>query len=276
VSEDKDDKDEEGPRPPPQGPAVAVWGLVLFGACRLLDIFLEAQATASAVGQAVLVEWGTSRLGVVWTSPDETPSAKDAMRRGAIGLGVGLAVATVLVGLLVVSGGARLEPVSTIALPVLVIGLVTAGLHAWRDELLLHGVTLRALGMFEKGDRPSAQDLFRVVACGVTSAGAALGRSDASARSIVVATLLGVVFGALWVRDRGAWMPWAAHTGFRFAIDTLLAGGVTQARLATNAWSGGDAGLFAGTAAVVALVPIATAAIVLTMRRMSPDRSRVG
>jgi len=276
--DDKDEKDpdDEAPRPPPRGFTVAAFGLLIFTACRFLEIFLEAQATASAVGQAVLVEWGTSRLGVVWTSPDQKADTKTTIRRGSIGVGIGFAIAAVLVLVLVASNGAELEGVAQLSLPVLVIGLVSAGLHAWRDELLLHGVTLRALGMFEKNEGARTnQDIFRVIACGVTSAGAALGRSDASARSIVVATVLGIAFGALWVRDRGAWMPWGAHTAFRFATDTLIAGGIVQARLTPSAWSGGDAGVFAGTAAVVALLPVATAAIVLTMRGISPDRARV-
>ncbi|MBX3227143.1 MAG: CPBP family intramembrane metalloprotease [Labilithrix sp.] len=269
-----DDKDDDAPRP--RGLSVLAWGLGLYGACRVLQIFLEAQATAAAVGQAVLVEWGTSRLGVVWTPHDRKASLPDGVRRGMFGALAGFAIAGVLLGVLVVSGGAKLEAVSSASVSVLVIGLVTAGLYAWRDELLFHGVTLRALGMFEPGDRASAQDLFRVVACGVTSAGAALGRSDASARSVVVAALLGVAFGALWTRDRGAWMPWGAHMAFRFATDTLVAGGVVQVRLASSAWAGGDSGLFGGTAAAVALVPVATVAIALTMRGISPDPARVG
>ena len=290
---DQEPDDEAPPPAPPRGFNAAAFGLVIFTACRLLEIFLEAQATASAVGQAVLVEWGTSRLGVVWTPPDRKAGPKDTIRRGAVGVGIGFTIAALLVVVLVASNGAKLESVGEYSAAVIVIGLVSAGLHAWRDELLLHGVTLRALGMFEKNERPTSrppsadrdntgsktlpsQDIFRVVACGVTSAGAALGRSDASARTIIVAMILGIAFGALWVRDRGAWMPWGAHTAFRFATDTLIAGGFVQVRLASNGWSGGDAGVFGGTAAVVALLPVAIAAIVMTMRGISPDRARVG
>lgn len=273
----KDDEDEDEPRKPPHGMAVGVYGLVLFLACRLLDIFLEAQATASAVGQAVLVEWASSRLGVVWTdSKTEQPKAVVARRIG-IGMGVGLGAAIAIIVVLLGSHGASFESVAAIPLSMIVIGFITAGLHAWRDELLQHGVMLRALGFWDPGDasgRP--HDIFRVVACGVTSAGAALGRSDASARTVMVAALLGMLFGSLWVRDRGAWMPWGAHTAFRFTTDTLIAGGIAQIRLTAGGWSGGDSGLFSGTAAVVALLPVAVLGVVAIVRRISPDPARVG
>ena len=268
------ESDEDSPKEPAKGFAVVAWGLVLFTACRLLEIVLEAQATASAVGQAVLVEWATARLGVVWTDPAHVQGRMRIARRGFIGVGVGFVAALLVIVLLLVSRGVMLEGVPDVAVSVLAVGLVTAGLHAWRDELLLHGVVLRALGMFDRRSTPN--DLHCVLACGATSAGAALGRSDASPQTVAVTGALGIVFGALWVRDRGAWMPWGAHVAFRFATDTLIAGGVVQARLAGNRWAGGDAGILAGTAALVALGPLATAAVVTSMRRMSPDPPRVG
>lgn len=271
-----DDEDEES-KGPPRGIAVGVYGLVLFLACRLLEIFLEAQATASAVGQAVLVEWAASRLGVVWTdSKTEQPKAVIAKRMG-VGAMLGFGTAAALIFVLLLSRGASMEAVAAIPLSMIVIGLITAGLHAWRDELLIHGVALRALGLWDPGDQSGRpHDIFRVVACGVTSAGAALGRSDASARTVMVATALGMIFGSLWVRDRGAWMPWTAHTAFRFTTDTLIAGGIVQFRLVPGGWSGGDAGLFSGTAAVVALAPMAVLSVLAIVRRISPDPARVG
>jgi hypothetical protein len=223
----------------------------------------------------VLVEWATSRLGVAWTDPKS--DKPELPRRAVGGVAVGLGAAIGLFAVLVLSHGATIEPVANVSVPVVVIGLVTAGLHAWRDELLHHGVVLRALGLFDEGDASGKpHDILRVVACGVTSAGVALGRSDASARSVVVAALLGIVMGALWVRDRGAWMAFGAHTAFRFTLDTLFAGGILQLRLSADHWSGGDAGVFAGTAAVVALTPIAAVSVGAVMRRISPDPARVG
>lgn len=274
---DKDKDDDEESKGPPRGFAVGAYGLALFLTCRLLEIFLEAQATASAVGQAVLVEWASSRLGIAWTDPAREQTRVEVARRAGLGVAAGAGAALVLVIVLAASHGASFESVANVALSVIVIGLITAGLHAWRDELLLHGIVLRALGLFDPGDQSGRpHDLLRVVACGATSAGAALGRSDANARSVVVAALLGMLFGALWVRDRGAWMPWGAHVAFRFTTDTLIAGGITQIRPAAGAWSGGDLGLFSGTAAVVALAPVALLAVAAIVRRISPDSARVG
>lgn len=274
---DKDKDDDEESKGPPRGFAVGAYGLALFLTCRLLEIFLEAQATASAVGQAVLVEWASSRLGIAWTDPAREQTRVEVARRAGLGVAAGAGAALVLVIVLAASHGASFESVANVALSVIVIGLITAGLHAWRDELLLHGIVLRALGLFDPGDQSGRpHDLLRVVACGATSAGAALGRSDANARSVVVAALLGMLFGALWVRDRGAWMPWGAHAAFRFTTDTLIAGGITQIRPAAGAWSGGDLGLFSGTAAVMALAPVALLAVAAIVRRISPDSARVG
>ncbi|MBX3220703.1 MAG: hypothetical protein KF795_09300 [Labilithrix sp.] len=248
---------------------VAAWGLVLAAGCRAVEIFLEAQSMAGAVGQAVLVEWGSSRLGVAWSDPSKPTTGAAIARRAAAGAAVGLAVAGIVFATLAATHAATLGPaVSQVEASVLVLGFATAGIHAWRDELLLHGITLRALG----GSVPA---LGRVVACGVTSAGAALGRSDATARTVFVALLLGMLFGALWIRDGGAWQPWAAHATFRWTIGTLLSGGLVHAQIADDTWGGGS-GWLAGTAAVVALVPVSVGALVWTARRMSPRSAGVG
>ncbi len=249
---------------------VAAWGLVLAVGCRAIEIFLEAQSLAGAVGQAVLVEWGASRLGVGWSDPSVPGMTSGVIaRRAIIGAGIGLGAAALVFVTLLATHGVRIEPAAHVEASILGIGLVTAALHAWRDELLLHGIALRALGT-------SVSPLGRVLACGVTSAGAALGRSDATPRSVFVAALLGVVFGALWVRDRGAWQPWAAHAGFRWTVGTILSGGVVHSRLADDAWAGGNAGWLGGTAAVVALTPLAVGALVWSARRLSPGSSKEG
>jgi hypothetical protein len=161
---------------------------------------------------------------------------------------------------LVVSGGAQTQSVKNVELSVVAIGFATAAIMAWRDELLFHGIVLRAV------EGTSVNPLVKVLACGATSAGAAIGRPDATAKTIMAAALLGVIFGALWIRDQGAWQPWAANTGFRYATGTLLSGGLVHHRLANNAWAGGDMGMLGGTASTVALAPLAILALVVTIR----------
>ena len=248
---------------------VAAWGIALALGCRAIEIFLEAQTLAGAVGQAVLVEWGAARLGVGWSDPAVPTTSSAIARRAVIGAAIGLAAAALVFVTLFATRGVGIESVEHVELSILGIGLVTAGLHAWRDELLLHGIALRAIGT-------TVSPVARVVACGVTSAGAALGRSDVTPRSVFVAALLGIVFGALWVRDRGAWRPWAAHAAFRWSIGTLLSGGVVHSRLADDAWAGGNAGWLGGTASVVALMPLAMTALLWTARGISPRSVKEG
>lgn len=249
---------------------VAAWGLGLYAGARVIQIVLEAQSMAAAVGQAVLAEWGTSRLGVVWSPPDAPSSTAATFRRVGIGAAIGVGLAVLALVFPLATRSATVERVAGVELSVLGIGLLTAVLSAWRDELIQHGVVLRALP-------DAAPAPLRVVACGVVSAGAALGRSDATARAVFVAFLLGVVAGALWVKDRGAWQPWAATAATRFTIGTLLSGGVVQVRLVEDAWTGGSAGLLGGTAATLALAPPAIAAVVwAARRRISPPSARVG
>jgi hypothetical protein len=253
---------------PPQGIAVAIWGILLVVGCRLVEIFLDAQPMAASVGQAVLVEFGATRLGVAWT-PD--PPSRKPLVRAALGAAVGLGAALLLFAVLALSRGVITQTVESVEVSVLVLGFISAAVVAWRDELLLHGVTLRALDTLtlstgRNGSGMSARSVTRVLACGVTSAGAALGRNDANARTVVAGALLGIVFGALWVHDRGAWRPWAANACFRFGTQTLLSGGLFHAHLADNSWAGGNAGWLGGTAATLALAPLAVLALVWTAR----------
>ena len=265
MSDEAEDAPQSTAAPSAPSAGVAAWGLVIFAGCRLIEIFLEAQSMAGSVGQAVLVEWGCSRIGVTWSAPGSTMTTVGIARRAAIGAAIGLGVAGVLFAVLAVSHGLLTQGVASVEASVLAIGLASAALSAWRDELLLHGVTLRALEPTSVGIIP------KVLACGLTSAAAAFGRSDATARTVFVAALLGIVFGALWMRDRGAWQPWAANAGFRFAMGTLLSGGIVHGRLADNAWAGGSAGMLGGTAATLAIAPVAVLALVWAARRMSPS-----
>jgi len=270
-------KTEEKPEieaPVPSGISVVVWGLLMFVACRVIEIFLEAQSMAGVVGQGVLVEWGSSRLGVHWSAPGSAMTTPLIVKRAAVGLAIGIGAASILFAILAMTGGVTTQSVASKEISVLVIGFATAAIMAWRDELLFHGILLRALDgrSTMKGKDPTVAALVKTIACGVTSAGAAVGRPDASPKTVVAAGLFGIVCGALWLRDRGAWQPWAANTGFRYAIGTLFSGGIVHHRLAANGWAGGDAGMLGGTAATVALAPVAILALFLTAR-ISPSKA---
>jgi hypothetical protein len=233
---------------------IAAWGIALYAGAKLAGIVLDTMSLPAAVAQAVVAEYGVGRLGVTWTDP-KTPLPSAAMmgRRAGLGAIVGVVVALVVVGFLAATRAILLEH-ATPAGGAIVVGFVTAALYAMRDELLLHGLVLRALV-----STPSP--IAKILACGLTSAAAAYGEvGPSSPRAVIVQGLLGMVFGALWIRDRGAWAAWGAHTAWLFATSALM-GGLFEARVASSDWGGGDMGAFGGTAALVALVPIAAGAL---------------
>ena len=242
---------------------IAAWGVAIFLGTRIAALLLDSLSLPAAVAQAVVAEWGVGRVGVAWTDP-KTPLPTTAMiaKRAGMGAAVGIVTAAVVVGFLATTGAIRLEHAHP-AGGAIVVGLVTAGLYAMRDELLFHGLVLRALVSV---DMPVA----KVLACGVTSAAAAYGEvGPSSPYAIAVQGLLGMVFGALWVRDRGAWPAWGAHTAWLFTTSALM-GGFYEARVAGTAWGGGDTGSLGGMAAVVALLPIAAGALIGSARARRP------
>lgn len=235
---------------------VALWGTAIFAGSKVAALLLQTASMPAAVAQAVIAEWGVGRLGVAWSDPKApVPTLPAILRRAALGAAVGIVAAVVVVGFLATTRAVILERVPPSVSPI-VVALVTAGLYAMRDELILHGLVLRALVSVEGS-------LVKVLACGITSAAAAYGEVGATApRAVVVHGLLGIIFGALWVRDRGAWPAWGAHTAWLFTTSALMQGGIFEARVVANSWGGGDAGPLGGTAAIIALLPLAAGALV--------------
>lgn len=242
---------------------VTAWGLVTYAGARLASVLIASASMPAAVASAVIAEWGAGRLGVAWSDAEApAPPAGAIAKRALAGAAMGAVIAGEAGLFLSSTHAVTLAPASS-GLSVAVVAVVTAGLLAVRDELLLHGVLLRAM----LGIRAT---LPRVVACAITSGAAAYG-DGATARGVAVQAVLGLVFGSLWVRDRGAWMAWGAHTAWLFASGLLLSGGLFDARVAAGSWGGGAAGALAGTAAVVGLLPFAVVALVWANRR---DRAR--
>jgi len=247
---------------------IAGWGIAIYAATRLGAVIMENASLLSAVGQAVAAEWGVGRLGVAWSDPTApVPETSAIARRAGLGVLVGVVAAVVVVGFLATTRAVVLDRTSPV-LSTVAVALVTAGLYAMRDELLLHGLVLRTMVTVEA-------PLPKVLACGLTSAAAAYGELGVFAPSaIAVQGLLGLVFGALWVRDRGAWPAWGAHTAWLFATSALMQGGIFEAHVAANRWGGAELGPLGGQAALLALLPLAAGALVGTARN-SPGPRRV-
>lgn len=242
---------------------VVMWGLLVFFGTRVAAIIFESASMPSAVAQAVLAEWGAGRLGVAWSDPKaKVPTGREILKRAGVGAAIGIGIAAVFVAFLATTRAVILDRAvpspSNVAL-----ALLTAGLYAMRDELLLHGLVMRMLVSVEVA-------LPKVIACGITSAAAAYADPSASPQAVVASGLLGVVFGALWVRDRGAWPAWGAHTAWLFTSSALMQGGLFEARVLATSWGGGNAGPLGGNAAIVALAPFALGAILgITRHRPS-------
>jgi hypothetical protein len=247
----------------------AAWGLAIAAGARIIAAVLASSSLAAIVAQAVLVEYGTSKLGVTWTVGRVANNA-DAARRAGAGAALGLVVAVLLLVVLLATGAATATPSGReVSISVVGIGLVSAALEALRDELLLHGLVLR----IAKDVRSVA---LRAAACGLASAGAALGEPGVTPANAIAHFLFGTMLGALWIRDRGAWLALGAHAAFLFATGTLFHGVVREVQLAVGAWAGARADLLGGIAAVCTLAPIAAAAVVLASRAISPSASKEG
>ena len=244
---------------------VAFWGVGIYATARIASLLLQSMSMPAAVAQAVIAEWGTGRLGVSWSDPTQpVPTTGSIARRAGIGAAVGVIAAAVVVGFLATTRAVILER-STPAVSAIIVALVTAGFYAMRDELLLHGLVVRALVTVES-------PILKVLACGLTSAAAAYGELGVVAPLPIAAQgLLGMIFGALWVRDRGAWPAWGAHTAWLFTTSFLMQGGIFDARVFAGTWGGGDYGPLGGTAAVVALVPLAAGALAGSARARRPS-----
>jgi hypothetical protein len=209
---------------------VFAWGLVFWGGEQLAASVFERSATAMAAAQAAVAEWGAGRMGIAWTDgrTGAPPSPPIGQRMG-IGAALGLGCATAVVALALALGGARVVAGAP-SLGVLVVGLFVAACTAVRDELLLRGVVVRATRLLPVGAV--------LAACGLAAAAARFGADGADGRAggvLLIEALRGVALGALWLRDRGAWMACAANAGWTWAMGPMASGGLLDVRFAGGA-----------------------------------------
>jgi membrane protease YdiL (CAAX protease family) len=229
----------------------------------LVGSFLGGQAIGAAGVEAAIAEFSTGQLGVAWSDPHAPPQrAKQAAMRAVRGAAFGIAVAALVIALAFTTRAAHVtrEGVSVRAL---LTGLLLPGLVAVREELFFRGLVLRVLS--------TARREAQLVACGLASIAAALGATDSGINlaQIAVAGLSGVAFGAIWQRERGAWMAWGAHAAWLWAMQA----GTTAFDIAGTTWAGGNAGLGGGYVAVPVVTIAAIAAIFWAFRRPEPVSS---
>jgi hypothetical protein len=207
---------------------VVGWGVALVVAVQGAAAYLAQNHTGAVIAQVVIAEFGTSRLGVAWSDPlaplqTGTEIAKRALR----GAGFGAAAAAVLVGASILARAATVST-GTFGVAPLLVGLVLSICAAARDELMLRGLVLRALG-------PNAKMPVQLLVCGVAGAAFRFGTqtepmNGATIDALVFAFASSIAFACLWLRDRGAWLAAGANAAFMFVTGPIAQGAVLDVR----------------------------------------------
>jgi len=196
---------------------VVLWGVAILGAVQGAATYLAQNHTGAVIAQLVIAEFGTGRLGVAWSDPlAPMPTGAAIARRALRGASLGAAAAVVLLG---VSALFRVVTLAAGAFSVasLIVGLLIGIVIAARDELLLRGLVLRAVGSH-------VSIATRLVVCGLAGAAFRFGSDPTVTKvSLVFAFLSSIALGALWLRDRGAWIAVSAN-----AVFSLLTGPITH------------------------------------------------
>ncbi|WP_437895067.1 CPBP family glutamic-type intramembrane protease [Sorangium sp. So ce124] len=265
---------EEARRPDPAGPQRrltelalgAAWLVGLAAALQIVSVLLSSSPLAAALGGAVVADVVAARAGVQWTDPLEPdgPGRRARIAR-RVGLGAALGALAVLItlGVSAVLGWATVEAGAPSAS--LGFALARSIALAVRDELLLTGIPFATAARAGLSPRPAL--VFSALAHG-----AALGLAPgASPSSFALATALGALAAALFLRARGVFAAVAVHASF-----TSLAGAGLRGALLDATWT--DGALATGTqafgrpawlgAAVLAIL----AALTLRAGARQPDR----
>jgi hypothetical protein len=251
--------------PPLRRPSFAVresarivgWIVGLEAAITAIGGLLASHRAGSLAVQAFVAEWGAGRLGVAWSDPEAArPTTRVVARKVGVGLVLGLSAAAVTLAFAALTRAVTISPPS-VAAPELLLGLVAAALVSVREELVLRGLVLRAFGT-------TLSPRLQILACGAVAAAAKLGRMEGTpigslgaasftAAALAAAALGGICFATLWLRERGAFTAWGAHTAWTLATTTAMSGGVTDGRWSETRWGGGTLGFDASLAVVTGL-----------------------
>jgi hypothetical protein len=207
---------------------VVGWGIGLAAAVQGAAAYLAQNHTGAVIAQVVIAEFGTSRLGVAWSDPlAPIQTGADLAKRALRGASFGVAAAAILLGASVIARVASVAT-GTFGVAPLLIGLAISVGTAVRDELMLRGLVLRALG-------PNAKLPIQLVACGLAGAAFRFGTqadpiSGATLAAIAFSFAASIAFACLWIRDRGAWLAAGANAAFTFVTGPIAQGAVLDVR----------------------------------------------
>lgn len=250
-------------KPAPQRGRLAELGigaacLVGLGAAlQIADAFLGRSPVPAAVAGAVIADVAAGFVGVRWTTEaDGRPSQGEtdaalALKRALFGAGAAFAAITVTFVGAAIFGWLDVEAGSPS--PGLALALVRSAALGVRDEIFLRGIVLVTAA--RAGVKPLVAAGFAALA-----GGAAIALTpEAGPSAIALAVGSGLLFAALWQKQRGAWAAVGAHAAWIFFVSAGLRGGLldvtwTQGSLAAGARShGGPAWLAAAVCAALGL-----------------------
>ncbi|MEO7108930.1 MAG: CPBP family glutamic-type intramembrane protease [Polyangiaceae bacterium] len=201
---------------------VSFWGMAAYTVAQLIAMMFTQNLLGTAAIQSLVAELAAGKVGVAWSDPEAPiPSSKAIATRAGRGALAALVVASISIVAITFHGGSIVR--GTFTIPAAALGLLTAGLTAMRDELLLRGIVIRAF----KHLLPLPL-LFLV--CGLAGGAARMGDPDATNLEIIASAALGVIFASAWIIDRGAWLPWGAHAAWTFITSTLARGVILDAK----------------------------------------------
>jgi hypothetical protein len=223
------------------------WTLGAWAAVQAAGAVLSHSALAAMALQAGITEWASGKAFVTWSDPlAPAPSPAAVRRRVGIGAAAGAAAAALVVGGAVLIAHASVAA-ATPAWSALLFGALAAVLAAVRDELLLRGMVLkvaRSVGGFAAG----------IALCGAAGAAARAGGDHVTPVAVLVDGLRGAALGAVWTRDRGAWMALGASTAWAWVLDAATGGALLDVRMGTGAPAESLAALLVVTVAATVAV----------------------
>lgn len=233
-------------------------GIGAFAASQLAARLLAQSPMAALLVQAIIAETAMGRLGVAWSDPALDPADTRAAARAARGVVLGLAAAASLAVLSKALGAAALTRSEPLAIAV-ALGLVTAAITAAAQELFLRGLVLRTFVR-------STSDAFKLFACGAAAAAYAASSGPLNPFLVASGAALGVVGGALWLLDSGAWLAFGARTAWLWGTETLLRGHGADLTSREGLWGGGKDGPLGGAAGALLTLLLAAAAVTALRR----------
>ncbi|MEO8874704.1 MAG: hypothetical protein ABI461_03875 [Polyangiaceae bacterium] len=195
---------------------ISALGLAAYAGVQLVAMIFTRNLIGANALQALVAEFSAGKLGVSWSDPEAPiPTMKAIAIRAGRGALVGAGLVLLAVAAVVIHGGSVSHGRFTIAGALL--GLLSAGMIAMRDELLLRGVMLRAFRHLLP-----LPILFLVL--GLIGGASRMGDPDATWIEITSSAALAIAFAAAWIHDRGGWLAWGAHTAWIWVGSTLARG----------------------------------------------------